>query len=263
MPYGGKKMGEILILGASNAVPTKNQENTHLLVKTTQRRVLIDCGNNPMQSLQNAGLQPDDLTDLILTHFHPDHVASAPLLIMGLWLTGRTRPLFVHGLKHTIERMEKMMDLYDWRQWPGFYQLQFHDILEEESQLVLEEDDLRVTGSPVRHLLPTMGMRFDFLEIGKSAAISSDTEPSEEMIRLAKNVDVLIHEATGASPGHSSAEQAGEVARLANARSLWLIHYTPGEDTNALINQAGIHFKGPIHVAVDGDKIDINSSTNH
>jgi ribonuclease Z len=255
-------MGEILVLGASNAVPTNNQENTHILVKTAQRNVLIDCGNNPMQSLQNAGLQPDDLTDLILTHFHPDHVASAPLLIMGLWLTGRKRPLSVHGLMHTIERMQKMMDLYDWRQWPGFYQLQFHDIPEEENQLVLEGDDLRVTGSPVRHLLPTMGMRFDFLQSGKTVAISSDTEPSEAVVRLAKNVDVLIHEATGASPGHSSAEQAGEVARLAGAKSLWLIHYTPGEDTGALIDQARIHFKGPVHVAVDGDGIDLNSTTN-
>jgi hypothetical protein len=30
-------MGEILVLGASNAVPSKDQENSHLLVRTDQQ----------------------------------------------------------------------------------------------------------------------------------------------------------------------------------------------------------------------------------
>lgn len=251
-------MGEILVFGVSNAVPALDQENTHMLVRTSEKVVLIDCGNNPLQSLENAGVKPDDLTDLILTHFHPDHVASAPLMIMGLWLLGRTRPLHVHGLEHTISRMEKMMDLYDWRYWPNFYQVHYHRVPEMEGALVLNGTDVRVTGAPVKHLLPTMGVRFDFLKSGKSAAMSSDTEPTESMVRLAKDVDVLIHEATGATVGHSSAEQAGRVAEQAGARSLWLIHYAPGAKAESLTEEACRVYSGPVHLARHKDRIDLS-----
>jgi len=251
-------MGEILVLGASNAVPAKNQENTHFLVRTAGRTILIDCGNNPVQSLETAGLKPDDLTDLILTHFHPDHVASAPLLLMGLWLKGRTKELLIYGLAHTMDRMEKMMDLYDWHEWPDFYTVHFKRIAEEENQEILLTADVCVHGSPMKHLIPTMGLRFDFLKSKKSAAISSDTEPCEAMVRLAQGVDVLIHEATGASAGHSSAEQAGAVAEQAGARSLWLIHYKPGNRANGMIEQAQKTFSGPVHLAKDLDRIDLN-----
>ena len=44
-------------------------------------------------------------------------------------------------------------------------------------------------------------------------AYSCDTEPCDEVIRLSEGVDVLIHEATGESLGHSSARQAGEIAK--------------------------------------------------
>jgi ribonuclease Z len=253
-PFGGY-MGEILVLGSSNALPSQEQENAHLLVRTSNRAVLVDCGNNPLRSLDIAGLCPDSLTDLILTHFHPDHVASAPLLLMGLWLQGRKAPLNVYGLAHTIDRMEKMMDLYDWQDWPHFYPVHFHRIPDGEGQAVLDGEDLRIKGSLVKHLIPSLGLRFDFLISLKSAAYSSDTEPSDVMARLASGVDVLIHEATGASTGHSSAEQAGEVAQKAGAKELWLIHYRAGEKANELVGLAGKTYSGPVYLAKDHSKI--------
>jgi ribonuclease Z len=248
-------MGEILVLGSSNALPSQDQENAHLLVRTINRAVLVDCGNNPLRSLDIAGLCPNSLTDLILTHFHPDHVASAPLLLMGLWLQGRNAPLNVYGLAHTIDRMEKMMDLYDWSDWPNFYPVNFLRIPDGEDQPVLEGDDLRIKGSLVEHLIPALGLRFEFLNSAKSAAYSSDTEPSEAMARLAQDVDVLIHEATGASNGHSSAEQAGQVAEQAKAKELWLIHYRAGEKDTELVDLAKKTFSGPVHLAKDYSKI--------
>lgn len=251
-------MGEILVLGSSNAVPTKDQENSHLLVRTATRSVLIDCGNNPLRSLIRAGLHADELTDLILTHFHPDHVASAPLLLMGLWLQGRKQPLNVFGLAHTIDRMESMMELYEWKNWPDFYPVRFHRIPNAEGQIILDGEDLRITASPVKHLIPTLGTRFDFLKSSKSVVYSSDTEPSDVMVRLAHGADVLIHEATGATMGHSSAEQAGEVAEKAGAKELWLIHYNRGPNGNGLEALASKTFSGPVHLAKDYSKIEID-----
>lgn len=49
-----------------------------LLVKSAKRLVLIDTGvGGALQaSLQQAGYKPDDVTDILLTHGHPDHVGG-------------------------------------------------------------------------------------------------------------------------------------------------------------------------------------------
>ena len=86
-------MPKVVILGSSNAIPTPEHENTHLAVVGEERMVLIDSVSNPILRLQQAGLDFNDLTDVILTHFHPDHVSGVPLLLMGMWLMGRVEPV--------------------------------------------------------------------------------------------------------------------------------------------------------------------------
>ena len=73
---------KLIILGSSNAVPSVGHENTHLLLTTPLRNVLVDCATNPLLRLEQVGLDPIRLTDIILTHFHPDHVSGVPLLLI-------------------------------------------------------------------------------------------------------------------------------------------------------------------------------------
>ena len=62
---------------------------------------------------------------MILTHFHPDHVSGLPSLLLDMWLMGRKDPLTIYGLAYTLERMEKLMEAYDWASWPGFFPVEF------------------------------------------------------------------------------------------------------------------------------------------
>jgi ribonuclease Z len=72
------------------------------------------------------------------------------------------------------------------------------------------------------------------------------------VIHLAEGADVLIHEATGAHQGHSTAFQAGEIARQAGARALFLIHYENNlTDPQVLIEQAKQVFGGEVALAED------------
>jgi ribonuclease Z len=252
-------MGRVIVMGSASAVPDATHENTHVLVEAGSRVVLVDCPGSPMVRLEQAGIEPNRLTDIILTHFHPDHVSGFGPLLMGLWLIGRKESLSVYGLSPTIERARKMMELYDWEQWPDFYPVRFVPLPEQEHAQVLCDDDLLIYSSPVSHLIPTIGLRFEFVQGSRVLTYSCDTEPSQAVRRLADGADVLIHEATGASVGHTSPEKAGEIAAQAGVSALYLIHYPPQlVHPEELVARARKTFQGKISVAHDFLSIDVN-----
>ncbi|MCG8379810.1 MAG: MBL fold metallo-hydrolase, partial [Proteobacteria bacterium] len=95
-------------------------------------------------------------------------------------------------------------------------------------------------------------LRFEFPHSGQVLAYTSDTAPTANVVWLARGADILIHEAAGASAGHSSAAQAGEMASQAQAKSLYLIHYPTGENsTDGLVEEAAAHYDGPVALAED------------
>jgi ribonuclease BN (tRNA processing enzyme) len=68
-------MARLIILGSASAVSDAEHDNTHFLLQGDHGSViLVDCGSNPIGKLSRHGIHFDQLSDLILTHFHPDHV---------------------------------------------------------------------------------------------------------------------------------------------------------------------------------------------
>lgn len=245
-------MAKLIILGSSNALSSMESENTHMVLVGEERIVMVDCVNSPIHRLGQAGVDFMNVTDLILTHFHPDHVSGVPLLLMDMWLRGRKKLINIYGLHYTLDRMEKLMELYSWETWPNFFPVSFHRLPSSEKIELMNCTEFKITSSPVRHLIPTIGLRFDFKTSQRALAYSCDTEPCVEVVRLSEGADVLIHEATGASMGHSSAGQAAQIASQAKVRKLYLIHYPTGEYANHdLLAEAKRYFRGEIDLATD------------
>ncbi len=246
-------MAKITLLGTGYAVPEEGRDNTHFFIQQGGRGVLVDCATNPLMSLRRAGIEPDAVTDLVLTHFHPDHASGMPMLLMGMWLLGRKAPLRIFGNPHTLQRAQTLMDMFDWQTWPNFYPTSFHPLPEAELSLFIDEPDFRIFASPVKHLIPNIGVRVEFVPQGKTVAYSCDTEPVQAVENLARDADILFHEAAGPSIGHSSPEQAGEVARKAGARQLYLIHTSPEERSFAeKLERAASTYGGEVYLASDG-----------
>lgn len=245
-------MLELIILGTGAAIPTADHHNTHMALVYAQGVVLIDCGGMPTIRFTEAGISPNRITDIILTHFHPDHVSGVPLLLMNMWLMGREQPLRIYGLHHTLERMEDLMGFYHWEDWPDFFEVSFHRLPELESVTVLERNNFVISSSPVCHIVPTIGLRIDCPANRYRVVYSSDTEPCDSLLNLARGADVLIHEATGPSRGHSSAEQAAVLAAQAGVRKLYLVHYpTRDRDDLSILEAAKKKFTGSIEYALD------------
>jgi ribonuclease Z len=108
---------------------------------------------------------------------------------MGMWLLGRKRKLNIYGLHHTLDRMEDLMGFYEWSSWPDFFPVAFHRLPNRAKITVIENGEFRMLASPVQHLIPTIGLRVEFLQVSK-AAYSCDTEPCQAVIDLASGADV-------------------------------------------------------------------------
>jgi len=251
-------MARLIILGTAAAVSDENHDNTHLLLEGDNSVVLIDCGSNPVVKMKRFGIHYDRLTDMILTHFHPDHVYGVPILLMHMWLLGRKKPLRVYGLNHCLERTEDMMLSFSWDSWPKFFPVAFHRVMERPNMLVLDNQDFRITSYPVNHYIPTIGLRIEVKSSGKVIGYSCDTEPVPNVLEIGRNADLLLHESAGEEPGHSSAAQAGEMATEANAKKLVLVHYTVwNTDPSNLVPEAQANFNGEVELAEDNTVYEI------
>jgi ribonuclease BN (tRNA processing enzyme) len=135
---------------------------------------------------------------------------------------------------------------------------------------VMSDDNVTVTATLVSHydVFPALGLRFDLKKPGVSVTFSGDTTKSENLITLAKDTDILVHEAQFSlddayygnrfppnylKSSHTSAVQVGEVAAAANAGHVILSHYEPTDlPDSQWTDEIGKNFSGEITVARDG-----------
>ena len=252
-----KIMGRITILGTASAVSSGKHENTHLIIEEEGHYVLVDCPGNPIARLDQAKINPLDINDLIITHFHPDHVSGFSLFLMESWLMARKKSLNVYGNEFTITRLKKMMALFDWERWPDFFEVIFYIVPEKNLHSIIDNDVMLIQTSPGKHLIPTIGIRVQFKRHKKVVVYSSDTEFCDAIGELADGADCLIHEAAGPDEGHSSAEEAGMIAAKANVQKLYLIHYPIQNNFEWMQTQAKRHYSGQVIIAEDFMQIDV------
>jgi ribonuclease Z len=249
-------MVKLVVLGSSSLVATEQRRPTHLAVLGEEHGLLIDCGVSPRGRLEALGFERDRIDEIFITHFHPDHAAGLPLYLMELCLRGRRAPIRIHSGAETVRRIRKAMQLYGWRKLPGQFPIRYRTVRRAQREPVLENSEFRAFAAPVRHVIPTLAVRVEQGAGARSFVYSGDTEPCAGLAALARGTDLLIHEATGAGPGHSSAAQAAAEAREAQAGRLLLIHTDPYADRGALLAEARAVFPGRVDLASDGETID-------
>ncbi len=222
------------LLGTGAAVSDPHRTTTMLAIEEAGRLILVDCGGDAFQRMLAVGLDPSRIDGVILTHEHPDHISGYPLLIEKLWLFGRRDPLPVYGPGPTLEVAKSLFGAFSTDRWKGLPDREYHDVALESGTMIHCSERVTVTASPVDHPVPTIGLRFEN-NSGEVLAYSCDTAKCSAVVDLARDADVLIHEATGSIPDvHSSAEEAAEIAADAGAERLILVHLPPAIDDDDL-----------------------------
>jgi ribonuclease Z len=192
------------------------------------------------------------LSAVVVTHTHPDHVYGLPALVQCLVILGRAAPLPVHCRVEHVDLVGRLLGLFGLLD-EGLA-VPVVPIEPREGVRVLATPDLVVTASPNAHgRMPNLAVRAD--AAGRSVVYSSDTRPCAEVERLARGATTLVHEATFARPEpaqwHSTAREAGRVARAAGVGRLYLAHvgYSEHAALRPHVAAARAEFGGPVEMA--------------
>jgi ribonuclease Z len=239
-------------LGSSGAVPSADRDTTALVLRAGTTLCLVDVGGSPVQKLRRLGVDPVDLAAVVVTHTHPDHVYGLPALVQNLIILGRRAPLPVYCRVEHVELVRELLRLFALT-GPDGLPVVVHGVEPREGARVLQAGDLVLTASPNLHgRMPNLAVRAD--AGGRSVVYSSDTRPCAAVAALARAASVLVHEATFAHPEptqwHSTAREAGEVARQAGVGRLLLAHigYEAHGTLAAHLADARGAFAGPVSV---------------
>lgn len=231
------------------------QDNTFFVFDSSAGSLLIDCGGSPFHKLLKAGVQPERLRGVLLTHAHPDHIYGLPSLVHQLWLFGRTDPLHIYSNAHTQEVARVLLEAF--HLWEKPVPVELHLIPHREEFLVLENDSYLVHSSPVKHQVPTLAVRITSPESGRVAVFSADTGPCPELVCLAQGADLLFQECTVDEPHpfHCTPHQVAEIAAEADVARLILVHCHPNLVKEPYLTVAEIkkRYHGPVRFGEDFD----------
>jgi len=262
---------KVMLLGTGvGPVVNLQQYGASTLVEAGGQRLLFDCGRGATLRLAQAGVPVGSISRVFLTHLHSDHVVQLPDLLLTGWSAGhRVVPLTVWGPVGTREMMEHLLAAFDFdihtrrdvdEHFPASgITVVSHDVAEDG--VVFSENGLTVTAFLVDHGLvrPAFGYRVDYR--GRSVVLSGDTRLSENLIRHARGVDVLIHEtidpealrARADRPDdamisailahHATPEEAGTVFRRVEPR---LAVYSHAPNTARVLAQTRTTWSGPL-----------------
>jgi ribonuclease Z len=221
-------MPTLHLLGTGAGYSDPHRTTTMMAFSDGSCSILVDCGGDAVKRMMQSGIDLESLEAIIITHEHPDHCGGFPLLIERLWLAGRRRPIHIYGPSTAVDQARRTFATFDTSRWEGLPDRIWHEVPAEEGAFVLENDSFYITGSPGVHGVPVIGIRVQSKQTGRVVTYSCDTRPCPAMVELGRDADILVHEATGLGPVHSSIEEAAQVAAQAGAKRLILIHLSPG-----------------------------------
>jgi len=100
---------KLTCLGTGDGNPSAERAHSAFLYEGGGATVLVDCGEPVMQSLKKRGIGPDAIDRVFLSHLHSDHLGGFFMLIQGLWLGKREKPLTVHLPAEGLEPVRRLL----------------------------------------------------------------------------------------------------------------------------------------------------------
>jgi ribonuclease BN (tRNA processing enzyme) len=171
----------ITFLGTGDAFGSGGRLQTCFHVRTRNTSFLIDCGATVCLAMKRAGLGHADVDAVVLSHFHADHFAGLPFLIIEGRVIGRASPLTIAGPAGLRERVREATEVL----FPGAgesmprFPIEYVEYGDSTGSTITQPHAIRIETSD------------------RVIAYSGDTEWNDNLIDVARGADLFICEVSG------------------------------------------------------------------
>lgn len=231
-------------------VPTRERNQSGVLISYKNEGILIDCGEGIQRQLKIVGVKLTKITKILISHLHGDHVLGIPGLIQSMSAAGYEKTLQIYGPIGTKKFMRRLFEVFIFNQKINI------EVNEIKKGKFFENDDFILEAGPLKHNVDTLGysliekyrrkINLKFIKKlkipygpllgkfqdgksivwkgekvdvdeatyklkGKKVTIISDTVPCKGADLLAKNSDLLICEATYTSDLENKGKEYGHM----------------------------------------------------
>ncbi len=235
-----------------------------MLLRHGGANILLDAGPAVFMQLDRAGVHPSEVSHIYFSHQHGDHTLGSPIFLFY------HRPRVYFGASQVLDAWRQLVEIA----YPEMLammkdEIAFHPLPAGHPHPCPDLPGVTARLALVHHSnVPAFALRLDLdpapgngLNRRFSLVYSGDTTPAAAVADLARDADLLIHEATALDANiselsgvHTSARAAGAIAQAANARCLALVHRSAG-DPEAWRCEAAQTFSGPILIPLAGDRL--------
>ncbi len=284
----------VTLLGTGSPMPSADRAGPATLISAgadspDAEHYLVDAGRGVLMRLAAIGLGAPNLTAVLITHLHSDHITDLNDVITTRWvMTFTETPLTIVGPVGTQQVVDHIIASLD----PDIeYRIAHHEDLDHRPPVTVIEVEsgpvelpdgqggrVTITCGQTDHkpVEPSVGYRFDFE--GASVVAAGDTVPCAGLDALCDGAGALVHTVIRKDiianvplqrmqdtlDYHSSPEEAAQTAARAGLRTLIYTHYVPpipaggaGDDWRAL---GAEHFDGTIELGDDLHRIVVEPS---
>ncbi|KPM56014.1 hypothetical protein ACG83_12575 [Frankia sp. R43] len=267
---------DLTIVGNRAGMPADGAASSGYLVRTEQSNILMDCGPGIAVMLTRY-IHASQLDAVVISHMHLDHcydvlpIGKQAMLPVGkTWLVDtdgkgdfhgddtdrRIKLLVPRGARATLDQLAELFPVRTIPHLNRAFDLAY-EVIEYERGQSYELADVTITMVPMVHSSPDCGIRID--GASGSLGFTGDTAYNDNLVTLAKDVDIFLAEASLQEPdhtrhGHLAGVEVGRVAARAGARELVLTHFTAPQPAwkEARRADAAAEFTGPIHIGEPG-----------
>jgi ribonuclease BN (tRNA processing enzyme) len=273
---------KLVLLGTGSpfADPTKSGPSLAIVVNNTS--YIVDAGPGVVRRAAQAkelgfpSLEAAQLKTLFITHLHSDHTIGLADIMLTPAVLDRNAPIAIYGpvgiKKMTADLMRAYKEdiairINGYEKGDAIaYQVNTNEIKEGQ---IYKDSNLTVTAFKVKHGQWENAFGFVFQTKDKKIVISGDCTYSENLIKFAKDCDILVHEVYSDaglkkrtqrwqdyhSTFHTSTYQLADIANQVNPKLLVLNHQlTFGTTLQSLLDEVKSKYKG---VVVNGSDLDV------
>jgi ribonuclease BN (tRNA processing enzyme) len=214
---------KVTILGSGGSAVSAKRACPSIVVDES---IAFDFGPGSLRNLRVSRIPTEKLSKVFISHTHAGHTVDLVPFLWAIQIDGRKAPLELYGPPGFKSIFQKLLECTNTNE--GFFKF----------PLSISEVDFgtrihKISTCRTSHSIPTLAFRVE--KDGKSFCYSADTIYCPAVVELARDVDLLLHEATFLQDQlpiaqltcHSTGEMAGRGAKEATAKRLMLFHIPP------------------------------------